>query len=125
MSKAAAAIMIDSDDELSFRNDDDSDFSFDEKDTRKMPASFKKAAGTTKAASSKPSKKSAKAVEVVENVKAPAAVLKEKSVNKSKEKTIEETYQKKTQLEHILLRPDTYSKCLCPTCHVMLFSFLF
>ncbi|KAH7306210.1 hypothetical protein KP509_22G002000 [Ceratopteris richardii] len=25
-----------------------------------------------------------------------------------KEKTIEETYQKKTQLEHILLRPDTY-----------------
>ena len=23
-------------------------------------------------------------------------------------KTIEETYQKKTQLEHILLRPDTY-----------------
>ena len=27
--------------------------------------------------------------------------------NKSK-KTVEETYQKKTQLEHILLRPDTY-----------------
>ena len=26
-----------------------------------------------------------------------------------KSKTIEETYQKKTQLEHILLRPDTYS----------------
>ena len=26
-------------------------------------------------------------------------------------KTIEEMYQKKTQLEHILLRPDTYSKC--------------
>jgi ketopantoate reductase len=26
------------------------------------------------------------------------------------EKTIEERYQKKTQLEHILLRPDTYSK---------------
>lgn len=25
-------------------------------------------------------------------------------------KTIEEQYQKKTQLEHILLRPDTYSK---------------
>ena len=23
-------------------------------------------------------------------------------------KTVEETYQKKTQLEHILLRPDTY-----------------
>ena len=25
-----------------------------------------------------------------------------------KEKTIEKTYQKKTQLEHILLRPDSY-----------------
>ena len=25
-------------------------------------------------------------------------------------KTIEETYTKKTQLEHILLRPDTYGK---------------
>ena len=28
--------------------------------------------------------------------------------NKSSKKTVEETYQKKTQLEHILLRPDTY-----------------
>jgi hypothetical protein len=28
-----------------------------------------------------------------------------------KKKTVEEMYQKKTQLEHILLRPDTYSKC--------------
>ena len=27
---------------------------------------------------------------------------------KPKEKTIEKTYQKKTQREHILLRPDTY-----------------
>jgi hypothetical protein len=27
-----------------------------------------------------------------------------------KKKTVEEMYQKKTQLEHILLRPDTYSK---------------
>ena len=29
---------------------------------------------------------------------------------KGTEKTVEERYQKKTQLEHILLRPDTYSK---------------
>jgi len=27
-----------------------------------------------------------------------------------KKKTIEETYTKKTQLEHILLRPDTYGE---------------
>lgn len=36
-------------------------------------------------------------------------------VNTSKPKstkTVEEIYQKKTQLEHILLRPDTYSKLL-------------
>ncbi|CAK7330893.1 unnamed protein product [Dovyalis caffra] len=30
------------------------------------------------------------------------------SLNMKQEKTIEETYQKKSQLEHILLRPDTY-----------------
>ena len=27
-------------------------------------------------------------------------------------KTVEQIYQKKTQLEHILLRPDTYSKSI-------------
>lgn len=104
MSKVDAAISIDSeDDELSFVDDDEgSDFSFDQKVVRKnnlkVPtgkSSFKK---TTKSN---------------EQSKPPPAILKEKSVNsvpKSREKTIEETYQKKTQLEHILLRPDTYSK---------------
>jgi len=50
---------------------------------------------------------------VHETSKAPAAVLKDKSVNgvtKPQQKSVEEVYQKKTQLEHILLRPDTYSK---------------
>ena len=32
----------------------------------------------------------------------------EVSSKPQKEKTIEEVYQKKTQIEHILLRPDTY-----------------
>lgn len=32
------------------------------------------------------------------------------STNATKKKTVEETYQKKTPLEHILIRPDTYSK---------------
>lgn len=32
------------------------------------------------------------------------------AVGVGKGKTIEQTYTKKTQLEHILLRPDTYSK---------------
>ena len=31
------------------------------------------------------------------------------AAGKGKGKTIEQIYQKKTQLEHILLRPDTYS----------------
>lgn len=31
-----------------------------------------------------------------------------KPIAKTKKKTVEEVYQKKTQLEHILLRPDTY-----------------
>ena len=33
------------------------------------------------------------------------------STNNKKTKTVEQMYQKKSQLEHILLRPDTYSKC--------------
>ncbi len=36
------------------------------------------------------------------------AVVDGKGATKKKSKTIEETYQKKSQLEHILLRPDTY-----------------
>ena len=36
-----------------------------------------------------------------------ATILKKKP---SGGKTIEQTYTKKTQLEHILLRPDTYGK---------------
>lgn len=41
------------------------------------------------------------------NVKASKA---SSGLGKAKSKTIEEMYTKKTQLEHILLRPDTYSK---------------
>lgn len=38
------------------------------------------------------------------------AVLHTSTNEGGKKKKIEEIYQKKTQLEHILLRPDTYSK---------------
>jgi hypothetical protein len=34
--------------------------------------------------------------------------IKHKLTEMQKEKTVEEIYQKKTPLEHILLRPDTY-----------------
>eukprot|EP01053_Blabericola_migrator_P012266 Blabericola_migrator_1__12265@NODE_765_length_6607_cov_284_868043_g545_i0_p1_GENE_NODE_765_length_6607_cov_284_868043_g545_i0NODE_765_length_6607_cov_284_868043_g545_i0_p1_ORF_typecomplete_len1470_score322_53DNA_topoisoIV/PF00521_20/2_4e122TOPRIM_C/PF16898_5/6_7e50DNA_gyraseB/PF00204_25/6_8e38Toprim/PF01751_22/5_6e18HATPase_c/PF02518_26/6_2e09HATPase_c_3/PF13589_6/0_0021LOR/PF04525_12/0_67LOR/PF04525_12/7_1e02_NODE_765_length_6607_cov_284_868043_g545_i016186027 len=46
-----------------------------------------------------------------ENIPAGPAITKKVT---SKEKTIEERYQKKTQLEHILLRPDTYVGSLEP-----------
>jgi hypothetical protein len=38
-----------------------------------------------------------------------------------KEKTVEEKYQKKSQIEHILLRPDTYSKFLLIHFRIALF----
>lgn len=37
---------------------------------------------------------------------APRGVLRDAS---NKQRSVEQIYQKKTQLEHILLRPDTYS----------------
>ena len=40
----------------------------------------------------------------------PTRTLKTSSKKDASGKTIEQIYQKKTQLEHILLRPDTYSK---------------
>lgn len=39
---------------------------------------------------------------------APRGVLSDAS---NKQRSVEQIYQKKTQLEHILLRPDTYSAC--------------
>jgi D-alanyl-D-alanine carboxypeptidase len=43
---------------------------------------------------------------------------KKKSVP-TKEKTVEERYQKKSQIEHILIRPDTYSTFLFAPCFVL------
>ena len=40
----------------------------------------------------------------------PAVLHASTNEGKKKKKRVEEIYQKKTQLEHILLRPDTYSK---------------
>jgi DNA topoisomerase-2 len=56
---------------------------------------------------SKPvSKKSKKAVISILSPNKNAANV--PASNKGKKKTVEEMYQKKTQLEHILIRPDTY-----------------
>ncbi|KAL7543375.1 hypothetical protein ACHAXR_013102 [Thalassiosira sp. AJA248-18] len=70
---------------MDFELDNDSDIEFDDENynpNQKTAAAKGKAAPTKTAA---PAKKSSKT-----------------------KKTIEQTYQKKTQLEHILLRPDTY-----------------
>lgn len=80
----ATIAMIESD----FEFDNDVDSSFDEENFNP---------NQKKAAAVKSSKKN-------ETAKPKAAVTKAKAPGK----TIEETYQKKTQLEHILLRPDTY-----------------
>lgn len=42
--------------------------------------------------------------------KAPLGSSRSGSVNNDGGQTVEQRYQKKTQLEHILLRPDTYSE---------------
>lgn len=52
----------------------------------------------------------------------PMASAKEEPSTKQK-KSIEKTYQKKTQLEHILLRPDTYVGSVEPTSQVIECSF--
>ena len=39
------------------------------------------------------------------------APLTSRANNDHEDQTVEQRYQKKTQLEHILLRPDTYSEC--------------
>lgn len=80
---------------------DDSDAEFDEENVvvSKPKAASKKT--TSKKTALAPSKN-------VGNVPKETASGKVKSAKEGK--TIEEIYQKKTQLEHILLRPDTYSE---------------
>ena len=83
-----------------------------------MRVQAKKVAPKTTKAAAKPSaaaaKKSKSNTAVVlapkENVlKANPSTSNNQASSKQNKKTVEEIYQKKTQLEHILLRPDTYS----------------
>ena len=117
-----------SDSEDDFMVDDESDFdeepvlvtkSIKTKASTKAPAK-KKVTATANAAT----KKKTKSITVDSDdddddddddmpVSAPT-VLSERSVNTpsktKKKKTVEDTYKKMSQLEHILIRPDTYSK---------------
>ena len=127
-----------SDDDFSVASDGDdgSDFEFVEnvapkkKSTTakagKAKAAPKKTAAGKKAAPSKSKGKKAAALDSLTNLDSDddmsiqddvaAAPAKKSS---AKEKTIEQMYQKKTQLEHILLRPDTYIGSTEPTTQSM------
>jgi len=81
-----------------YMQDADSDFGDDDVIETENIEPLNKAGG--KAATAQPIKSPKNAV-------APTA-------DSKKKKTVEEIYQKKTQLEHILLRPDTYSEYKSP-----------
>jgi len=83
---AAADLDMLMDDESEFDVDSESDMSFDVENYNPNQTKAAKGGGKAATKSAAPAKKPAK----------------------KGGKTIEQTYQKKTQLEHILLRPDTY-----------------
>lgn len=121
---ASDVSMVHGDEEESdFDNEDvngsDDSFEIDVPPAKK--ATKNKAASKKPAAASKPKKKSSSsssssvlatkdnALNAMDADDDDEAVAKP-AAKKKGAKTIEETYQKKSQLEHILLRPDTYSK---------------
>jgi len=98
--------------ESDYEDDDDSFMMVDEENM--APVAKKKSASKGKKAASKGKKVITKSKknpmlsprsEGAGNV--PSAATDNEAKN-NKKKTVEETYQKKSQLEHILLRPDTY-----------------
>jgi hypothetical protein len=85
------------------------DFFDDSGDEENLPSPQKKTKAKTTKAKAKTSKMDVEETVAVlgENRNKDAA---KPAKGDGKKKTVEEMYQKKTQLEHILLRPDTYSK---------------
>ena len=99
----------DDDDVISMEGDSDFD---DFNDENTVPIKSTKSKGTltkvtkkAKGKSSSSSSKSSALKEVSNEIDSKSTGSKKKGA-----KTVEQIYQKKTQLEHILLRPDTYSK---------------
>lgn len=89
-----------SNDDLSASSDSEEESDYDD-DENNHPNDNKNNASSSNATTSskKKNKKSSSSANDSNN---------NKNNKKKKQKTIEETYQKKSQLEHILLRPDTY-----------------
>lgn len=84
------------------------------KTTHKAPAKKKANASKTTAAAANKKKSITFDSDDEDMAVAAPSVLTERSVNtpskSKKKKTVEDTYKKMSQLEHILIRPDTYSK---------------
>lgn len=97
----------DSDAYMSYAASESEDDFMDSEDERPMkpPAKKKPAGGASKAVLA-PKENLMHQSSKATNSKAVAVK------GKTTKKTVEQIYQKKTQLEHILLRPDTYSESL-------------
>ncbi len=97
------------DDDVSF---DDENFDPNQKIKKNKSTKSAAAKGTGKSSSTSSAKMASSAISSAASASASsnAAVNDggDKSSSSTTKKTIEQTYQKKTQLEHILLRPDTY-----------------
>jgi DNA topoisomerase-2 len=125
---ADVSYMIDDDSECSvdaFSNDSDFEDDFVEippAPKQKIKASVKPAKKTSKSTAIPKITKKVISLDDDEDDIQPPAPLAERNINqvrsdsdavkgKNKSKTVEQTYTKMSQLEHILKRPDTYSKC--------------
>jgi hypothetical protein len=102
-----------SDFEVESDDDDDSFMMVDEENKKSMALKSTKgkkaASSTNKSKSNKKNPILSPRTEGAGNVPKSSATTTAKGTTKNaKKKTVEETYQKKSQLEHILLRPDTY-----------------
>ena len=125
------SIMSDSDDDfMADAPSEDSDFDFDDEPPAPVKKNTSKPKATTKVVKPKSTKAATKTTKNSTTTKKATdarPILAERSTNSDEsdmtsgtmdsmkkkvddKKTVEERYQKLTQLEHILVRPDTYSK---------------
>jgi DNA topoisomerase II len=100
--------MAESDSDCYMMQDDESSDFYDSSENEENVAPKKKV--VTKKATAKPKvvKKKTPPDGDSEGAVAPLKSNSAVSKTKAKDKTIEELYQKKSQIEHILIRPDTY-----------------
>jgi len=112
-------ILSESDEDFALQDSDDSDFEFERENIAPISRKVKTSTKRSKVVTKKPSIKkkiNSKPLKVLgersinneNNQNKEEGISTKKSSTKEQKKTVEEIYQKKSQLEHILLRPDTY-----------------